>query len=49
MSAPAKRVFHYNASAHAYSGQFTRPIHQLIEVQAATSASNDWRPWERAG
>jgi hypothetical protein len=37
MPAPAKRVFHYNASAHAYSGQFTRPVQQLIEVQAATA------------
>jgi hypothetical protein len=37
MAAPAKRVFHYHASAHAYSGQFTRPVQHLIEVQAATA------------
>src|SRR5712692_3123494 len=37
MPAPAKRAFHYHASAHALSGQFTRPIQHLIEVQAATA------------
>lgn len=37
MPAPVKRVFHYHASAHAYSGHFTRPVQQLIEVQAATA------------
>lgn len=37
MAVPAKRVFHYHASAHAYSGEFTRPVHHLIEVQAATA------------
>jgi hypothetical protein len=30
-------TFHYHACAHAFSGQFTRPFHDLIEVQAATS------------
>jgi hypothetical protein len=29
--------FHYHACAHAFSGQFTRPFHDLIEVQAATA------------
>src|SRR5271154_5026011 len=29
-----KRTFHYNACAHAFSGQFTRPIQHDIEVQA---------------
>jgi len=37
MSVPVKRVFHYHASAHALSGQFTRPVQHLIEVQAATT------------
>src|SRR5260370_29489210 len=37
MSGPVKRVFHYHASAHALSGQFTRPVQHLIEVQAATT------------
>jgi hypothetical protein len=37
MAAPAKRVFHFHASAFAYSGQFTRPVQHLIEVQAATA------------
>jgi hypothetical protein len=26
--------FHYHACAHAFGGQFTRPFHDLIEVQA---------------
>src|SRR5438105_1295387 len=30
-------TFHYHACAHAFSGQFTRPFHDLIEVQAATA------------
>jgi hypothetical protein len=30
-------TFHYHACAHAFNGQFTRPFHDLIEVQAATS------------
>jgi hypothetical protein len=37
MPVPPKKVFHYHASAHALSGQFTRPVQQLIEVQAATT------------
>src|SRR5260370_22380140 len=32
-----QRVFHYNASAHAFSGQFTRPMQHLIEVQAPSA------------
>jgi hypothetical protein len=32
-----KRVFHYNACAHALSGRLTRPVQHEIEVQAATS------------
>jgi len=31
------RTFHYNASAHAFSGHFTRPVQHLIEVQAPTA------------
>ncbi len=31
------RTFHYNASAHAFSGQFTRPLQHLIEVQAPSA------------
>jgi hypothetical protein len=27
-------VFHYHACAHAFGGQFSRPFHDLIEVQA---------------
>jgi hypothetical protein len=30
-------TFHYHACAHAFSGQFTRPFHDLIEVQAASA------------
>src|SRR5260370_6901880 len=30
-------TFHYHACAHAFSGKFTRPFQDLIEVQAATS------------
>ncbi|HVH50249.1 MAG TPA: hypothetical protein VM781_01180 [Candidatus Bathyarchaeia archaeon] len=30
-------TFHYHASAHAFSGSFTRPFDQLIDVQAASS------------
>ena len=37
MAPYVKRVFHYHASAHAFSGQFTRPVQHLIEVQAATT------------
>jgi len=32
-----KRTFHYNACAHAFSGNFTRPIQHDIEVQAPVS------------
>lgn len=30
-------IFHYNASAHAFSGIFTRPFHEQIHVQAAST------------
>lgn len=30
-------VFHYRACAHAFSGHFTRPFQQTIDVQAASS------------
>jgi hypothetical protein len=33
----ARRQFHYHASAHALSGELTRPAQRLIEVQAAMS------------
>jgi hypothetical protein len=36
-SDPAFSTFHYHACAHAFSGQFSRPFQDLIEVQAATS------------
>jgi hypothetical protein len=36
-SEPDFSTFHFHACAHAFSGQFTRPFHDLIEVQAATS------------
>ena len=29
--------FHYHASAHAFSGKFTRPFHEQIDVQASTT------------
>src|SRR6516225_8831974 len=29
--------FHYHASAHAFSGKFTRPFHEEIHVQAAST------------
>jgi len=32
-----QQTFHYNASAHAFSGHFTRPVQHLIEVQAPTA------------
>lgn len=31
------RKFHYHASAHALSGELTRPVQHVIEVQAGTS------------
>lgn len=31
------RTFHYHASAHALSGQLTRPVQHVIEVQAGMS------------
>jgi hypothetical protein len=37
MAEKQSRRFHYHASAHALSGQFTRPIQHVIEVQAATT------------
>jgi hypothetical protein len=37
MTASPRRAFHYHANAHVLSGQLTRPIQHLIEVQAATS------------
>jgi hypothetical protein len=33
----ASRTFHYHASAHAFSGELTRPVHHVIEVQAGIS------------
>src|SRR5260370_37460913 len=36
-SEPALSTFHYHASAHAFSGRFTRPFDHLIDVQAASS------------
>jgi hypothetical protein len=33
----AHRQFHYHASAHALSGELTRPVQRLIEVQAGIS------------
>jgi hypothetical protein len=33
----AHRKFHYHASAHALSGELTRPVQRLIEVQAGIS------------
>lgn len=37
MSPKTPRVFHYNGCAHAFSGFFTRPFQQTIDIQAATS------------
>ena len=37
MSETTFSTFHYHACAHAFGGQFTRPFHELIDVQAATS------------
>lgn len=36
---PGKRfsTYNYNACAHAFSGRFTRPFHEVIDVQAATA------------
>jgi len=34
---PAHRIYIYNACAHALSGEFLRPIKNLIEVQAASA------------
>jgi hypothetical protein len=31
------RKFHYHASAHALSGELTRPVQHVIEVQAGIS------------
>jgi len=31
------RHFHYHACAHAFAGRFTRPFHEQIHVQAASS------------
>lgn len=33
----AHRQFHYHASAHALSGELTRPVQRMIEVQAGIS------------
>jgi hypothetical protein len=33
----AQRHFHYHASAHALSGELTRPVQRVIEVQAGIS------------
>jgi hypothetical protein len=37
MSPEPFRTFHYHASAHAFSGSFTRPFNETIDVQAASS------------
>jgi hypothetical protein len=37
MSAEPLRTFHYHASAHAFSGGFTRPFNETIDVQAPSS------------
>lgn len=34
---PAHRRFHYHACAHALSGELTRPVQRVIEVQAGIS------------
>lgn len=34
---PAHRHFHYHACAHALSGELTRPVQRVIEVQAGIS------------
>ena len=34
---PKFTTFHYHACAHAFSGQFTRPFQDLIEVQAPSA------------
>jgi len=36
-SEPAVSTFHYHGCGHAFSGRFTRPFDQLIDVQAASS------------
>ena len=41
MSDSARKMFFYNANAHALSGHFHRPIEHLIDVQAATSLPTD--------
>jgi len=37
MSPNPTSTFHYHACAHAFSGRFTRPFDELIEVQAPSS------------
>lgn len=37
MSPEPLRTFHYHACAHAFSGSFTRPFNETIDVQAASS------------
>jgi len=37
MSPEPVRTFHYHACAHAFSGNFTRPFNETIDVQAASS------------
>jgi hypothetical protein len=37
MSPEPFRTFHYHACAHAFSGSFTRPFSEIIDVQAASA------------
>jgi hypothetical protein len=37
MSPQPFRTFHYHACAHAFSGSFTRPFNQTIDVQASSA------------
>ena len=37
MSPYPVQMFHYHAFAHAFSGHFTRPFGEAIDVQAASS------------
>src|SRR5260370_37233078 len=37
MSPEPLRTFHYHACAHAFSGSFTRPFTEIIDVQAPSA------------
>jgi len=37
MPSPPHSIYNYNACAHAFSGQFTRPFHEVIDVQAPSA------------